>query len=120
MARASEEDGADTAVVAGEIEAFLGVSLRFGNQRYTDAQRLAVAGERLGSASEVGAAEFPQHVPQLLVSRGQLELQRAIAARLARQPIEVLLGALDEELARLGRPGQVLDRIVDFEEEGVG
>ena len=90
-----------------------------GDDRLEQRDRLAIACERGRRVTLAGGIGLALHARDFLVSRCQLELERGVAAGFLRQRVEVLERIADEDLARVGRAGQLLDGVVDVEQQRV-
>ena len=79
--------------------------------------RTIVARERIGGAPEVGLVHVALDVADLHVGDRELTLDVRVALRIAREPIEILACARDDELACLVRARQIADLRVDLEQQ---
>ena len=108
------------AVNAGHVELVDGViGIGFGDGFK---QSGGFLGTLFGGAdlAHVGNGGVPLHGREPLISEGQFPLQTGIAGRVLRHPVEVLRCTVQQEFARGGCSGHVLQRIVDVEDERIG
>ncbi len=110
-------DVAEDAEVLGQ--GALDAGLVGGGAAQADLPRLQVAADRRVVLDQVRVGRVALQVADLLVGRGQLQLQRAIAGRFPRQAVEVFDPAPHQQIAGAGRAGQLLDARAELEEQRV-
>jgi hypothetical protein len=78
-----------------------------------------VACEGARTIPQVGRVGIAENIADSFVRRGKLGLQRHVSFGLLTQVVEIFECAADEQFARGGRPGNIGNGAVDFEDEGV-
>ena len=85
--------------------------------RLRDLQRFFVTSRRAVSVAEICGVRLSLHVADFQIGVGELELQRAIAARFERELVEIFERATDNQLPRGSRSRQIRDRVVELKKE---
>ena len=114
-----EQHIAELAVVAQQFAPQRDIGAGSALHVFAQGQGLAVAVDGAGGVAQAGRTVAALHVAHLLVRGRQFALQSGVAGRFGAQTVQVAEGALDQQLPRPDGPGQRLDGVVDFEQQGI-